>query len=513
MTPIQVTGLAALGVVIGLAFGYLIARLAVARRKEREGLDAEEKVTTARIDAKKILAKAEEEGRAKAEAYREKEEEALAHRRLELGTLESRLTQREETLEQRASNLAQREQLLIDREDEVTNLRGELSLLKEEARNQLEQLAGLDVSAAKTELLDQVEDEARREAMILVRDMEMKAREEADRRARRILATAIQRLAAEVVTETTVAVIELPSDEMKGRIIGREGRNIRHLESVTGTSLIVDDTPEAVSVSSFDPVRREVARLTLERLVADGRIHPASIEEAYEKAKDQVEQSIRDAGEWALVEVGISRMHPELITLMGRLKYRTSYGQNVLNHLVETANIASMLASEIGVDPGPVRRAALLHDIGKAVSHEVEGSHALIGAEIARRFEEDAAVVHGIEAHHNEVEPRTVLAVLVQAADAVSAARPGARRETLEGYVKRLERLESIALEFEGVEEVFALQAGREVRVVVDPGDVSDLQARDLSRQIARKLEEDLQYPGQIQVTVIREFRATDYAR
>jgi ribonuclease Y len=513
MTPIQVTGLAALAVIIGLAFGYLVARLSMARRREREGFDAEDRVTSARIDAQKILAKAESEGRAKAEAYREKEEQALAHRKLELGNLESRLTQREETLEQRASNLAQREKLLIDREDEVTNLRGELSLRKEEARNRLEQLAGLDVAAAKTELLDQVEDEARREAMILVRDMEIKAREEADRRARRILATAVQRLAAEVVTETTVAVIELPSDEMKGRIIGREGRNIRHLESVTGTNLIVDDTPEAVSVSSFDPVRREVARLTLERLVADGRIHPASIEEAYEKAKDQVEQSIRDAGEWALVEVGISRMHPELITLMGRLKYRTSYGQNVLNHLVETANIASMLASEIGIDPGPVKRAALLHDIGKAVTHEVEGSHALIGAEIARRFEEDPAVVHGIEAHHNEVEPRTVLAVLVQAADAVSAARPGARRETLEGYVKRLERLESIALDFQGVEEVFALQAGREVRVVVDPGDVTDLQARDLSRQIARKLEEDLQYPGQIQVTVIREFRATDYAR
>jgi ribonuclease Y len=509
----QVTGLSALGVIIGLAFGYLIARLVMTRRREREGLDAEEKVTSARIDAQKILTKAESEGRAKAEAYREKEEQALAHRKLELGNLESRLTQREETLEQRASNLAQREKLLIDREDEVTNLRGELNLLKEEARNQLEQVSGLDVAAAKTELLDQVEDEARREAMILVRDMEMKAREEADRRGRRILATAIQRLAAEVVTETTVAVIELPSDEMKGRIIGREGRNIRHLESVTGTNLIVDDTPEAVSVSSFDPVRREVARITVERLVADGRIHPASIEEAYEKAKDQVEQSIRDAGEWALVEVGISRMHPELITLMGRLKYRTSYGQNVLNHLVETANIASMLASEIEIDPAPVKRAALLHDIGKAVTHEVEGSHALIGAEIARRFEEDPAVVHGIEAHHNEVEPRTVLAVLVQAADAVSAARPGARRETLEGYVKRLERLESIALEFSGVDQVFALQAGREVRVVVDPGDISDLQARDLSRQIARKLEEDLQYPGQIQVTVIREFRATDYAR
>ena len=403
--------------------------------------------------------------------------------------------------------------MLIDREEEVNESRGQVERLKEEARFRLEQLAGIDVNAAKTEMLAQVEDEARREAMIVVRDLEIKAREEADRRARRILATAIQRLASEVVTETTVSVIALPSDDMKGRIIGREGRNIRHLESVTGTNLIVDDTPEAVSVSSFDPVRREVARITVEKLVADGRIHPASIEEAYEKARAEVEQSIRDAGEWALVEAGVSRMHAELVTLMGRLKYRTSYGQNVLNHLVETAHIASMLASELGIDPAPVKRAALLHDIGKAVTHEVEGSHALIGAEIARRFDEDPAVVHGIEAHHNEVEPRTVLAVIVQAADAVSAARPGARRETLEGYVKRLERLETLALEFPGVDHVFALQAGREVRVVVDPGEVGDLEARELSRRIARKLEEDLQYPGQIQVTVIREFRATDFAR
>ena len=513
MSATQAIGLGVLCVVVGLGFGYLIARLAIARRRERDGINAEELTTSARLEAQKILAKAEEEGRAKAEAYREKEEEALAHRRLELGNLESRLGQREETLEQRASNLAQREKLLIDREDEVTTIRGELGLLKEEARNQLEKVAGIDVTAAKSELLDQVEDEARREAMILVRDMEMKAREEADRRARRILATAIQRLSSEVVTETTVSVIQLPSDDMKGRIIGREGRNIRHLESVTGTSLIVDDTPEAVSVSSFDPVRREVARITLEKLVADGRIHPASIEEAYEKARAEVEQSIRDAGEWALVEAGVSRMHSEIVTLMGRLKYRTSYGQNVLNHLVETAHIASMLASELGIDPAPVKRAALLHDLGKAVTHEVEGSHALIGAEIARRFDEDPAVVHGIEAHHNEVEPRTILAVIVQAADAVSAARPGARRETLEGYVKRLERLETLAMEFPGVDHVFALQAGREVRVVVDPGNVSDLDARELSRRIARKLEEDLQYPGQIQVTVIREFRATDYAR
>jgi ribonuclease Y len=508
-----VIGLTVLGIALGLGFGYLLARLSIARRKERDAVSAEDAVAAARLDATRILASAEEEGRAKAEAYREKEDASLAHRRLELSNLESRLSQREETLEQRASNLAQREKLLIDRESELTSSRGELEQIKEDARFQLEKISGIDVVTAKSEMLAQVEDEARREAMIVVRDLEIKAREEADRRARRILATAIQRLAGEVVTESTVSVIALPSDEMKGRIIGREGRNIRHLESVTGTNLIVDDTPEAVSVSSFDPVRREVARITVEKLVADGRIHPASIEEAFAKAKDEVEQSVRDAGEWALVEVGVSRMHPELITLMCRLKYRTSYGQNVLNHLVETAHVASMLASELGIDPAPVKRAALLHDIGKAVTHEVEGSHALIGAEIARRFDEDPAVVHGIEAHHNEVEPRTVLAVIVQAADAVSAARPGARRESLEGYVKRLERLENIAMEFPGVEEVFALQAGREVRVLVDPGSVNDLEARELSRQIARKLEDDLQYPGQIQVTVIREFRATDYAR
>jgi ribonuclease Y len=513
MDTIAVIGLTVLGVVIGLGFGYLLARLAIARRRERDGVSAEDMVTTARLDAQRILAKAEEEGRAKAEAYREREEVNLEQRRLEAANLESRLGQREETLDQRAANLAQREKMLIEREEELNVSRGDLERLKEQARFRLEQIAGIDVTAAKTEMLAQVEDEARREAMIVVRDLEIKAREEADRRARRILATAIQRLSSEVVTETTVSVIQLPSDDMKGRIIGREGRNIRHLESVTGTSLIVDDTPEAVSVSSFDPVRREVARITLEKLVADGRIHPASIEEAYAKARDEVEQSIRDAGEWALVEAGVSRMHSEIVTLLGRLKYRTSYGQNVLNHLVETAHIASMLASELGIDPAPVKRAALLHDLGKAVTHEVEGSHALIGAEIARRFDEDPAVVHGIEAHHNEVEPRTVLAVIVQAADAVSAARPGARRETLEGYVKRLERLETLAMEFPGVDHVFALQAGREVRVVVDPGNVSDLDARELSRKIARKLEEDLQYPGQIQVTVIREFRATDFAR
>lgn len=513
MSTIQVVILSVVVAAVGLIVGYAVSILTSGRRRRREGESATDALAQARLEAQRILAKAEEESRAKAESYRQHEEAALEHRRLEVSNLEGRLQQREETLEQRASNLATRERMLIDRETELTDARQDAARIKEQARGDLERLAGIDAKAAKEELLSQVEDEARRDAMLLVRDLEIKAREEADKRARRILATAIQRLAAEVVTESTVSTVPLPSDDMKGRIIGREGRNIRHLESVTGVNLIVDDTPEAVSVSSFDPVRREVARLTLERLVADGRIHPASIEEAFEKARDEVEQSVRDAGEWALLEVGLTRMNPELVTLLGRLKFRTSYGQNVLNHLVESAHIASMLATELGIDPAPVRRAALLHDIGKAVTHEVEGSHALIGAEIARRFGEDPAVVHGIEAHHNEVEPRTVLAVIVQAADAVSAARPGARRETLESYVRRLERLENLALEFTGVEKVFALQAGREVRVVVDPGEVTDLEAHDLARRIARKLEEDLQYPGSIQVTVIREFRATDYAR
>ncbi len=494
--------------------GYLAARLAQLRSgSEKTPETAEDILATARLEAQRLLTSAEEQGRARAEAYREREEAALEHRLLEASSLEARLAQREETLDQRAANLAQREQMLIAKEESLDESRSETERMREEARGNLEALAGLDAKTAKDELLSHVEDEARRDAMVLVRDLEVRAREEADRRARRILATAVQRLASEVVTETTVSVVGLANDDMKGRIIGREGRNIRHLEAVTGVNLIVDDTPEAVSVSSFDPVRREVARLTLERLVADGRIHPASIEEAYAKAQDEVEQGVRDAGEWALVEVGLSRMNPELVTLLGRLKYRTSYGQNVLKHLVESAHVASMLASELGVDPVPVRRAALLHDIGKAVTHEVDGSHALIGAEIARRFDEDPAVVHGIEAHHNEVEPRTVLAVIVQAADAVSAARPGARREVLESYVQRLERLETIALDFKGVERVFAMQAGREVRVVVDPGEIGDLEANDLARRIARKLEDDLQYPGQIEVTVIREFRATDYAR
>jgi ribonuclease Y len=493
--------------------GYWLAQVRGRRALDDAGSTAQTVLADARLEAKRLLTRAEEEARAKAEAYREREEADLEHRKLEIVSLEDRIAQREQTLEQRASNLAQREQLLIHREDEVRELKSEAEGMREDARAQLEQVSGFDARAAKEELLNQIEDEARRDAMVLVRDLEIRAREEADRRARRILTTAVQRLATEVVTETTVSVVSLPSDDRKGRIIGREGRNIRAFEAITGVNLIVDDTPEAVSIASFDPVRREVARLALERLVADGRIHPASIEEAYEKARAEVEQGVKDAGDWALLEVGVSRMHPEMVTLLGRLKYRTSYGQNVLNHLVESAHIAGMLAAELGIDPLPAKRSALLHDLGKAVTHEVEGPHALIGAEIARRFGEDPEVVHGIEAHHNDVEPRTLVAVLVQAADSVSASRPGARREALESYVRRLERLEELAYDFAGVERVFAMQAGREVRVVVDPGVVDDLGAADLARKIARRLEEDLQYPGQIEVTVIRELRSTDYAR
>jgi ribonuclease Y len=510
----MLTAVIAAGVgVVALGLGVFIGIRRQRNSIGRAGSTAEQMLRDARRESQRILERAEGEAHALAEAYKEREEDTLQHRRVELDALQDRLGQREATLEQRASNLAQRETHLIERDKEISAARLDAERLAESARQELEDLAGVDGKSAKEKLMQRVEDEARREAMVLMREMETKAREEAERRARRILTSTVQRLASDVVAETTVTTVELPNDEMKGRIIGRDGRNIRAFEATTGVNIIVDDTPEAVALSAFDPVRREIARLALERLVEDGRIHPASIEDAYEKAYAEVEQSIRDAGEWAILEVGLSRIHPELVTLLGRLKYRMSYGQNVLNHLIESAKVASMLAAELGVDADEARRAAFLHDIGKAVSHELGGSHALVGAEIARRFGEDPAVVHGIEAHHNEVEPRTLTAIIVQAADAVSAARPGARREAVESYVRRLESLEEIAMSFEGVEQVFAMQAGREVRVVVDPGAIDDLGAHDLARRISRRFQDDLQYPGQIQVTVIRELRATDYAR
>ncbi len=507
------TGLLVIGAIALITLGSAISVIVIHLRTRRHVLARRDGGDTARREAQRILNRAEEESRARAEAYREREEAQLDHRRVELSAAEERLVQRERTLEQRASNLAQREQLLLQRESTVSSLRTEAERLVEDARESLERISSLDAVAAKEELVNQVRDEARREAMLLVRDSEMRAREEADRRARRILATAIERLASPVVAETTVSAVELPREEMKGRLIGREGRNIRAFEAITGVNLVIDETPESVVLTSFDPVRREVARVTLEKLIADGRIHPASIEDFHVKARAEVDQSVRDAGEWAMLDVGISRMHPELVTLLGRLKYRTSYGQNVLNHLVESAHIAGMLSAELGVDPTPAKRSAFLHDIGKAVTHHVEGAHALIGAEIARRFGEDAAVVHGIEAHHNDVEPRTLLAVIVQAADTVSAARPGARRDTLEQFTRRLERMEEMIRDFEGVERVFAMQAGREVRVIVDPRTVDDLEATYLVRRISRRLQEEIRYAGQVEVTVIRELRVTDYAR
>ena len=358
-----------------------------------------------------------------------------------------------------------------------------------------------------------MENQAKREAAVTMRNIENEAKAEADKRARKIVTLAIQRVAVEQTSESVVSVMHLPGDEMKGRIIGREGRNIRAFESITGVNLIIDDTPEAVLLSCFDPVRREIARLTLERLVQDGRIHPQRIEEAYDRGKAEIELLCQRSGEDAMTELGITDMHPELIALLGRLRYRTSYGQNVLAHLIESAHIAGMMASELRMDPLLLKRCAVLHDIGKALTHEVEGSHALIGAEIARKYGESDDVVHAIEAHHNEVEVRTVEAVLTQAADAMSGGRPGARRESLEMYVKRLERLEQIASDKDGVEKVFAMQAGREIRVMVKPDKVDDIQAQVIARDIAKQVEEELTYPGQIRVTVVRESRATEFAR
>lgn len=493
------------GLVLAVAGGLLVRRLG-------SGGDGR-RVSAVHEQARSILASAESEAEAKAIAYREREDIKLEERRREARVLEDRLTQRESTLEQRAANLTHREEAAMVREQEIEDLRRSTQALETQARERLERVAGVDAKAAKAQLLAGVEDEARRQAMVVVHDVEVKAKEEADRRASWIIAGAVQRLASSVVSDVTTSTVMLTSDDMKGRIIGKDGRNIRAFENLTGVNLVVDDTPEAVTLSSFDPVRREIARLMLEQLIMDGRIHPASIEEAHKKAKAEVDRAVRDAGEWALVDVRLGRMNPELVDLVGQLKYRTSYGQNVLTHLVETAHVAGMLAAELGADEAEARRAGLLHDIGKAVSHMLGGSHALVGAEIARRFGEEPSVVHAIEAHHGEVEPRTLLAVITQAADALSASRPGARREQLEAYVRRLHDLEQIAMSMKGVERVFAMQAGRQLRVVVDPGAIDDLGAAELARQLALRIEKEVSYPGQIQVVVVRELRATGYAR
>jgi ribonuclease Y len=437
----------------------------------------------------------------------------LRELRNDLERRELRLADREQRLDTELSRIEARAVALDQLKDELDGLRHELAQAETAQQKELERVAGLTAEQAKRELVAVIENQARREATLSIRDIEREARTEGDKRARKIVTLAIQRVAAEQTSESVVSVMHLPGDEMKGRIIGREGRNIRAFESVTGVNLIIDDTPEAVLLSCFDPVRREVARLTLERLVADGRIHPQRIEDAYERGRTEIEQLCSRAAEDALVELGITDMHPELTRLLGRLRYRTSYGQNVLKHLVESAHIAGMMASELRLDPALLKRCTLLHDIGKALTHEVEGSHALIGADIARKYGEQEDVVHAIEAHHNEVEVRTVEAVLTQAADAISGGRPGARRESLEMYVKRLERIEQIAAEREGVEKVYAMQAGREIRVMVKPDDVDDIQAQVIARDIAKQVEEELTFPGQIRITVVRESRAIEFAR
>lgn len=493
-------------VIVGLIIALIRVRVG--------GANVEDKVAEARLEAQRILARAEEEARVRAEERRAVEEEAMTRQRESIQGRTRRILRREERLDQQASNLEERERLLIEREVEAKRLRVEAQEVEDQAWSDLARLAGLDRTEARQQIMEKVEHEARRDAMILIRDIEIRSREEAEWRSRRILAGVVQRMSHQVVKDTTSTLIELPSEHMKGRIIGREGRNIRAFEAATGVSLIIDDKlPGAVVLNSYDPIRREVARLALEKLIVDGRLNPTSIEEAVAKTESEVSHSIRDAGEAALLEVNLSKMRPELIELLGQLRYRTSYGQNVLDHLVESAHAASLLASELGIDPVPVKRAALLHDIGKAVTHKLEGSHAHVGAEIARRLGEDDEVVHGIEAHHNEVAPRTVLAVLVQAADALSAARPGARRESFEQYTQKLENLERIAASYGGVEKAYAFQAGREVRVLVNPRRVDDLTAGALARQIARRVEREMQYPGKIEVTVIRESRYTDYAR
>jgi ribonucrease Y len=473
----------------------------------------------AESDAAAIMRQAETAAEQVAQGRREVEDEIRAVKdevrqlRGDLERRETRLAEREERIDQEARRNDQRSADLEGLSRDLDARAKELDRQNDERREMLERVAGLTADQAKSELVAGIENQAKREAALIVRDIENEARADGQARARKIVTLAIQRVASEQTSESVVSVLHLPGDEMKGRIIGREGRNIRAFETVTGVNLIIDDTPEAVLLSCFDPVRREVGRLTLERLVLDGRIHPQRIEEAYDRSKAEIEQLCVKAGEDALVDVGITDLHPELTNLLGRLRYRTSYGQNVLKHLVESAHIAGMMASELGMDPVLMKRCTVLHDIGKALTHEVQGSHALIGAEIARRYGEPEDVVHAIEAHHNEVEVRTVEAVLTQAADAISGGRPGARRESLEAYIKRLERLEQIALAQDGVEKVFAMQAGREIRVMVKPGEIDDIQAQVIARDVAKQVEDELTYPGQIRVTVVRESRAIEFAR
>ena len=521
MDPITIV-LLIVAIVIGLVLGFIVNRLIASSSSKNAAREAASLVEDAKKQAETLRREAAVEAKDEALRYKQEMEKENKERMREVRSAENRIAQREESLDRRVESLDAREHQLSSlqgqverRERDVEEAENAIERHREEAQieiNQaLERAAGMSPQEAKEELLETIHDEVTRESAVIIRDAETRTKAEADKKAREILSLAIQRVAADHSAESTVSTIHIPSDDLKGRIIGREGRNIRSFEQLTGTNLIIDDTPECVTISCFDPVRREIGRVTMENLIADGRIHPARIEEMYDKAVKLVNQRVHEAGEQATFDAGIHDLHPELVNTLGRLRYRTSFGQNVLNHSLEVAYLASVMASELGLDPIPVKRAGLLHDLGKAVDHEV--GHAVIGADLARRFGERPEIVHAIEAHHNDVEANSVVDVLIQAADAVSAARPGARKETLDAYVKRLEKLEEIANSHKGVERTYAIQAGREVRVMVEPEVVDEAESVVLAHDIAQQIENEMQYPGQVKVVVIRESRAVDYAK
>ena len=511
---------AVVAVVLAVISGAICFRLGVSHRKRV----AEAQIGSAEAEAKRIVDEAvktaenkkresllsakEEINRNRNEAERE-----LKERRGEISRQERRLQQKEDALDKKAENMEKKEETLNRKIKEADEEKEKIAGIHKAQIELLERLSGLTAEEAKEYLLKNIEDEVRHEAAIMIKEIENEAKEEADKRAKNIISAGIQRCAADHVAETTVSVVSLPNDEMKGRIIGREGRNIRTLETLTGIDLIIDDTPEAVILSGFDPIRREVARVALEKLIVDGRIHPSRIEETVEKARKEVDATIKQEGEQATFDTGVHGLHPEIIKLLGKLKFRTSYGQNVLKHSIEVSHVAGIMAGELGVDVATAKRAGLLHDLGKAVDHEIEGSHISIGVDIAKKYNENKEVIHAIEAHHGDVEAKTIIACIVQAADAISAARPGARRENIEAYIKRLQQLEEIATSFAGVEKSYAIQAGREIRIMVKPEEIGDGDMEFVAREIVKKIESELEYPGQIKINLIRETRTTDYAK
>ena len=504
---------AVVAIVVGFLIGYFLMQKVLKERNDATALEAQNTLADAQREAESLkreaLVEAKDEVlKMKQDAERESKERMKAVR-----STENHLNQREQSLDKRTEALDHREHQISSLQGQVDRRAKDIERAEAEVATRLEQVAGLTAEEAKTELLDGLKEECIHESAAIIRDSETRTRAEADKKAREILSVAIQRLAADHTSQITVSTIHIPSDDLKGRIIGREGRNIRSFEQITGTNLIIDDTPECVTVSTHDPIRREIASVTMQNLISDGRIHPARIEEMFHKAEKYVNQQIKEAASQATFDTGIHDLNPELEKILGRLRYRTSYGQNVLNHSLEVAYLCGMMASELGLDPVPAKRAGLLHDIGKAVDHEIEGSHAVIGADLARRYGEDPMIVHAIEAHHNDVEPNSVIDVLVQAADAVSAARPGARKENIESYIKRLEKLEEIANSYPGVERTHAIQAGREVRVIVTPEKVDEAHATVLAHDIAHQIQSETKYPGQVKVVVIRETRAVDYAK